>query len=71
MFPLSHINLCHENKSCYVNEFIQVSDLQFLPIDLWKSILLKNVIETKRSLPGYQNLLLWLCLGDWTIILFH
>lgn len=57
--------------NCYVNEFIQVSDLQFLPIDLWKSILLKNVIETKRSLPGYQNLLLWLCLGDWTIILFH
>lgn len=72
MFPLSHVNLCHENKSQpYINSFIQVCYFQFLLVDLWKSLLLKNVIKAKHSLPGYQNLLQWLRLGGWTIILLH
>lgn len=53
--------MCHENKSqLYINNFMQVSDFEFLLIDLYNSISLKNVIEAKRSLPRYENLL-WLC----------
>lgn len=57
--------------NCIINNVIQVSGLQFLLTDLWTSVLLKNAIEAKCSLFGYQNHFLWLCLEDWTIIFFH